>query len=75
MSGASSVAVAPPAAVDRTGNLVIADVDGHVTGGPARVISEGHRRTAEHIQICHHAAPGKPVTEAAEGLLDARAVE
>jgi hypothetical protein len=46
-----------------------------VTSGPARVISKGHRRTAEHVEVCHHTAPGKPVAKPAEGLLKGRAVE
>jgi hypothetical protein len=46
-----------------------------VTGCPARVVRKGHRSTAEHVEVCHHAAPGKPVAKTAERLLDARAVE
>ena len=46
-----------------------------VPGSPARVVCEGHRSTAEYVDVCHHAAPGKPVAKAAEGLLDARAVK
>ena len=45
-----------------------------VPGSPARVVCEGHRSAAEYVDVCHHAAPGKPAAEAAEGLLDARAV-
>jgi hypothetical protein len=46
-----------------------------VTSGPARVVRKGHRSAAEHVEVCYHAAPGKPVAKTAEGLLDARAVE
>ncbi len=46
-----------------------------VTGGPARVVGKSHRGATEHVEVCDHAAPGKPVAEAAECLLDARAVE
>ena len=33
---------------------------------PARVVPKRHRSTAEHVKVCHHAAPGKPVTQTAE---------
>jgi len=46
-----------------------------VTGGPARVVRKGHRSTAEHVEVSHHAASCKPVAEAAESVFDARAVE
>ena len=46
-----------------------------VTSGPARVIRKGHRSAAEHVEICHHAAPGKPVAKPAECLFEARAVK
>jgi len=46
-----------------------------VPGGPARVVCEGHRGAAEHVEVCHYAAPGKPVAKAAEGILDSRAVK
>ena len=35
----------------------------------------GHRSTAEHIDVCDHAALGQTVAEPTEGFLDARAVE
>ena len=46
-----------------------------VTSGPARVVCKGHCSTAEHLEVCHHAAPGKPVAQTAVRLLDGRAVE
>jgi hypothetical protein len=46
-----------------------------VAGGSARVIRESHGGASEHVEVCDHAAAGQPVAKAAEGLLDACAVE
>jgi hypothetical protein len=47
----------------------------NIPGGTARVVSEGHRSAAEHVDVCYHAALRQPVAEPPEGLLDALAVE
>jgi hypothetical protein len=47
----------------------------NIAGSTARVISQSHRGPAEYIDVRHHAALGQPVTEPAEGLFDARAIE
>ncbi|MGH3418444.1 MAG: hypothetical protein ACRDOD_02420 [Streptosporangiaceae bacterium] len=47
----------------------------YIAGSTACVVSEGHRGAAEHVDVRHHATLGQPVTEPAEGLLDALPVE
>ena len=46
-----------------------------IPGGPARVISQCHRGTAEHVDVSDYAALGKPVAQAPEDLLHPRTVE
>lgn len=47
----------------------------HIAGGAARVVSQGHRGTAEHVNVRHYPPLGQPVTEPTECLLDALAIE
>jgi len=47
----------------------------NIAGSTARVVSQGHRSTAEHIDVGYHTAFGQPVTEPTEGLFDAFAIE
>jgi hypothetical protein len=47
----------------------------HVTGSPPGVEREGHGSTTEHVEVRDHAAPGEPIAETPEGILDARPVE
>jgi hypothetical protein len=47
----------------------------NIPRGTARVVSQGHRSTAEHVNVRHHATLGEPVTEPTEGLFDALAAE
>lgn len=47
----------------------------NVPGGPPRVVGEGHRSTAKYVKIGHDASSGEPVSQEAEGVLDARPVE
>ena len=47
----------------------------NIAGGAARVVSEGHRSGAEHVDVRYHAALGQPVTQASEGLFDGLAAE
>ena len=47
----------------------------NVAGGTAGIVSQGHRCTAGHIDVRHHTAPGRPVAELPEDLLDARTVK
>jgi hypothetical protein len=62
-----------PGIVELLGQLLEQSV--HIAGGTARVVSQGHCGTAEHVDIRHHAPLGQPVTEAAECLLDALPIE
>jgi len=47
----------------------------NVTGGPARVVGEGHRGTAEYVKIGHDASPGEAVSQAPESILKTRPVQ
>ena len=47
----------------------------HVTGSPPGIVGKGHGGAAEHVEVCNHAAPGEPLAEAAESILDASPVE
>lgn len=46
-----------------------------VAGGAARVVGEGHRGTAEHVQVCDDASPGEPLAEEPARVLDGGPVE
>ena len=47
----------------------------NIAGSTARIVGQGHRGAAEHVDVGHHAALGQPVTKLAEGLLDALAIK
>jgi hypothetical protein len=47
----------------------------HVAGSPPGVVGEGHGGAAEYVEVGDHAAPGEPLTEAAESVLEGRPVE
>jgi hypothetical protein len=46
-----------------------------VTGSPPGIVGKGHSSAAEHLQVRDHAAPGEPLAETAESILDALPVE
>jgi hypothetical protein len=58
-----------------SGGSWLSRAGGMRTGSPARIVGEGHRSAAEHVEIRHYAAPGQPFAQAAEGILDARPVK
>jgi hypothetical protein len=47
----------------------------HVTGSPPGVVGKGHGSAAEYVEVRDHAAPGEPLAEAAESILEGRPVE
>jgi hypothetical protein len=47
----------------------------NVASSTARIVSQGHRSTAEHVDVRHHPPLGQPITETPESLFDALAIE
>ncbi len=47
----------------------------NIAGSTARIVGQGHRGAAEHVDVGHYAALGQPFTKPAEGLLDALAIK